>query len=209
MTNRGPAQPVLVMFALEHEAAPFRRIRSGQSVEIRVSGVGRGNARRAIATALQTLEPRLVVAAGFCGALVPALKIGDIVASPDILTVDHLVADPREKRLLAERHDASAVDMESDAIADVCAARNVPFTAIRAVSDTSDTALSPELVKLLSGGSISIGKVCLALLRTPSLLKEFRRLHRDTKIAAQRLADALALLLTAPDESIRSGPLPS
>jgi adenosylhomocysteine nucleosidase len=132
-----------------------------------------------------------VIAAGFCGALVPVLRVGDVVTSPRILTVDHLVSDPAEKRRLAERHGADAVDMESAAVAEVCAAKGVPFLAVRAVSDTVDTALSPELVRLLSGGRVSVWKALRTIMRRPRLLGEFRRLARDTKLAARNLAEAL------------------
>jgi adenosylhomocysteine nucleosidase len=135
--------------------------------------------------------PQLVIAAGFCGALVPTLQVGDIVCSPRIITVDHLVSDPQEKRQLAELHKADAVDMESAAIAEVCMAKGVSFAAMRAVSDTVDTALSPQLVRLLSGGNVSVWKAIRALVRKPSLLREFRRLARDTRLAAKNLADAL------------------
>jgi adenosylhomocysteine nucleosidase len=126
---------------------------------------------------------------------VPALRVGDVVRSPRIVTVDGLVCDPAEKRRLGANYDA--VDMESAAVADVCAAAGVPFLAVRAVSDTVDTALSPELVRLLCGGSVSVWRACVALVRKPSLLSEFLRLGRDTKLAARNLANALRETLTA------------
>jgi adenosylhomocysteine nucleosidase len=181
----------LVLFALEREAAPFRRAaRDLPHVSIHVSGIGRERAG-ALAEQVVAESPALVIAAGFCGALVPTLRVGDIVTSPRILTVDHLVADPAEKRRLAESHDALAVDMESAAIEEVCAQYGVPFLAVRAVSDTADTALSPELVRLLSGSKVSVWKAIRALVRRPRLLGEFRRLARDTKLAAEKLAGAL------------------
>ncbi|QJW99034.1 phosphorylase family protein [Frigoriglobus tundricola] len=181
---------VAVLFALEREAAPFRRAVRGQKhVAVCVSGMGRARARRAAEQILRDPVPRLVIAAGFCGALVPALRVGDVVTSPRIITVDHLVTDPAEKRRLGETHDA--VDMESSAIAEVCAGRGVAFRAVRAVSDTVDTALSPELARLLSGGNVSPLKACYALCFKPSLLGEFLRLARGTKLAARALAVAL------------------
>ena len=181
---------VVVLFALEREAAPFRRtVRGRKHITVRVSGIGRARARQATEQILRDSSPRLVIAAGFCGALGPGLKVGDVVTSPRIVTVDHLVADPAEKRKLSETHDA--VDMESSAVAEVCADRGVAFRAVRTVSDTFDTALSPELVRLLSGGNVSPLKACYALCRKPSLLSEFLRLGRDTKLAARTLAVAL------------------
>jgi adenosylhomocysteine nucleosidase len=186
-----------VVFALAREAAPFRRAARGlKHVSIHVSGVGRERARRTIEEVLREPLPGRVIAAGFCGALVPSLRVGDVVQSPRIVTVDHLIADPAEKHRLAELYSADAVDMESAAIAEACGAKGVPFLAVRAVSDASDTALSPQLVKLFAGGNVSVWRACVALLRKPSLLGEFRRLARDTKLAAHKLAEALMELVS-------------
>ena len=61
----------------------------------------------------------------------PAVRRG-LIASGDLF-----VSTPEElKAVLAVRPEAIAVDMESGAIAQVCCLRNVPFLAIRVVSDT-------------------------------------------------------------------------
>ncbi len=187
---------IAVLFALEREAAPFRRAaRALTGVSVHVSGVGRECACEA-ANRLVGNNPSSVIAAGFCGALVPALRVGDIVRSPRIVTVDHLVTDPAEKRRLGASHDA--VDMESAAVEEVCAAAGVPFLAVRAVSDAVDTALSPGLVKMLAGGKVSVMRACAALVRRPALLGEFLRLARDTKRAARNLARELVRLVASP-----------
>ncbi len=193
-----PALPgIAVLVALEREAAPFRHLARGlPRVQIHVTGVGHSRAREAAKRLLQKPPlPSRVFAAGFCGALTASLRVGDIVTSPRIVTVEHLVSDPVEKQRLAELHGADAVDMESAAVAEVCAEKRVPFLAVRAVSDTVDTALSPELVRLLSGGNVSVWKAIRALVRKPSLLGEFRRLARDTRLAARNLADELAKII--------------
>ncbi|WP_439631359.1 phosphorylase family protein [Gemmata sp.] len=140
-----------------------------------------------------------MIAAGFCGALVPALRVGDVVTSPRIFTADRIVGTPAEKRLLAAQHDADAVDMESAAIAEACSARGVAFRAVRAVSDAADTALSPELVRLLSGGNVSPWKAMRALVRKPALLGEFLRLARDTNLASRTLAREVMRIVTLPN----------
>lgn len=196
VTNASGSDGVAVLFALEREAAPFRRAaRELPHVAIHVSGIGRERAR--IATEHLMREPPLpglVIAAGFCGALTSSLRIGDVVTER-IVTVDRLVSDPAQKRRLAEAHQADAVDMESAAVAGVCAAKGVPFLAVRAVSDTVGTALSAELVRLLSGGRVSAWKALRALVRRPALLGQFRRLARDTRLAARNLAEALVMFL--------------
>jgi adenosylhomocysteine nucleosidase len=190
-------------------------VKDTATVRVVVSGVGRRAAFDATCRALADERrcPRLVVAAGFCGALAPDLRVGDVVAASEVvepvglawrcvqsnearagrlLTVSELVAESSEKRLLHDDYEADVVDMESAGVAEACATRfAVPFLAVRAVSDTVDTALSPRLVRLLSGGRVSPLKAAAALARQPSLLAEFRRLARDTKVAARKLADAL------------------
>jgi hypothetical protein len=91
--------------------------------------------------------------------------------------------------------------MESAAIREVCTAHGIEFRAMRAVSDTVETALSPELVRLLSGGNVSIWRAMKALAQKPGLLGEFRRLARDTKLASRNLAEALMAILTPQPHS--------
>lgn len=81
--------------------------------------------------------------------------------------------------------------MESAAIAEVCAAKHIPFAVVRAISDAVETELSPDLVRLFSGRTVSAWKAFQALVKKPSLLGEFRRLARDTRLAARKLAEEL------------------
>ncbi|QEL15257.1 Futalosine hydrolase [Limnoglobus roseus] len=197
---------------MDREAAPFRKLakRGRLPVRVLVAGMGLDAAKRA---AEGVGDAALVISAGFCGALNPALKVGDVltcalngdaVAAPALrsespalprngrlLTVPHLVATPHEKRELRDRTAADVVDMEAAAVADVCASRGLSFLAVKAVSDTADTALSPRLVNLLAGGRVSPLKAAAAIIVQPSILWEFQRLARDTKRAAEQLAIAL------------------
>ena len=170
--------------------------------------------------------PRLVLAAGFAGALRQEHKVGDVilateVVGPDgkcwpatwppelpagqwrpplhrgrVLTVERLIADPAAKRSLGQQHGALAVDMESSVVADHCARHGVPFGCVRGISDDVHTPLSPRLVSLLADGRVSALRTAGALLRAPRLAREFWRLARDTKFAAGQLSKALGELLT-------------
>ncbi len=205
------ATDVIVIFALNREAAPFRKLakRDRLPVRVLVAGMGRDAARRA---AEGVGDAALVISAGFCGALDPALKVGDVIvcscASPlngRLISVPALVATPQDKRDLRVRTAADIVDMEAAAVAAVCAARGTPFLAVKAVSDTADTALSPRLATLLAGGRVSFFAAAAAVLRQPSLVGEFRRLAHDTTHAANELATALrAVVHRHPSTSVRA-----
>ncbi|OWK45095.1 Adenosylhopane nucleosidase, HpnG [Fimbriiglobus ruber] len=217
MSGADTVASVVVLFALEREAAPFRRaVRDNDRVRVVITGIGRAAAAETIEKVLSGPLPQLVVMAGFCGGLRPGLAVGDVVAPAEVvdeasgrwacagngsgrlLTTTRIVATPSDKRSLGERHRADIVDMESAAVADVCARVGVPFRAVRAVSDTVETALSPALVRLLASGNVSPFRACLALFRTPSLLGEFLRLARDTALAARQLAPALVEVIRPP-----------
>lgn len=204
---------IAVLFALEREATPFRRAaRRLEGVTIAVSGIGRKRAGMAAEALLAgPTPPGLVIAAGFCGALWPATTVGTVIAPAEVvdesgrrwacdpagrsggrlLTTDWMAATPADKRMLVKMYTADAVDMESAAVAAACEAKGVRFAAVRAVSDTAEAVLSPRLVKLLSGGHVSPLKAVAALIRQPSLIGEFWRLARDTRLAAKNLAAAL------------------
>ena len=76
-----------------------------------------------------------------------------------VLTVSELVSDSREKKRLGEQYQAVAVDMESAAAARLCQEHNVPFACLRVISDDQHTSLSPHLVRLLCGGSVSVPRL--------------------------------------------------
>lgn len=203
-----------VLFALEREAAPFRRIaRDLPGVTVHVTGVG-ARAGPFAERLFARSRPDFVVIAGFCGALDPALAAGNVIEPGDVvdgaggywpcaagttsthlLTVPRLVATPVEKCILHTFYHAAAVDMESAHIAAVCTRHGVPFRVVRTVSDTAETALSPRLVTLLSGGTVSPLRGAAALVRQPSLLMEFRRLARDTSVAAANMAGVISRVI--------------
>ena len=194
----------LVVFALEREAKPFRR-RAPAGVRVAVCGVGPAAVEQVL-PALLTDDIESVLMAGFCGALREGLSVGDVITTDAVidehggswgtgpirlLTTDRMIGDPIEKRHLGERHEAAIVDMESATVARICARHGMPFLAIRAVSDEVTTRLSPDLLNLLAGGKVSPLRVITSLIRRPAILREFLRLGRDTKLAANRLADGI------------------
>jgi adenosylhomocysteine nucleosidase len=172
------------------------------------------------------LEPKLVLSAGFSGALRPGQKVGDLVLATEvvdqdgrewpatwpgelppgewrppmergrILTVPTLMADPAMKRALGKRFNAVAVDMESATLARLCHQHRVPFGCLRAISDDLDTPLSPRLGDLVRRGRVSPWRLALNLMMRPWMAAELWRLAGATRIAARQLSLALGELLT-------------
>jgi adenosylhomocysteine nucleosidase len=239
-----------VLFALRRESAPFLRLFPVQqrfpgapcrarfcgpswlSVLVLEAGVGPDRARRALDWLLAAplldnvpYRPKLVLSAGFCGALRPGYRAGDIVVADEViadgksrpvpwpgelaagdwqptlhhdrlLCVPRLVGDVADKRALAAEHGAGVVDMESAMVAEACRRAGVPFGCVRAVSDDCDTPLSPKLVACLEGGRVAPLRLLAATAASPGLVPQMWRLARQTGRAAEQLALALGELLT-------------
>lgn len=167
-------------------------------------------------------RPRLLISAGFSGALQPDLRVGDLVlatevidpqgnrwsamppaalagcniASGRLLTMPELIGDPQEKRRLGRQYEALAVDMESAIAARICQEYSVPFACLRVISDDWQTALSPHLMELLRQGRVSLPRLVARMLRHPQLIGELGRLARQTRRAARNLRESLSAILS-------------
>jgi adenosylhomocysteine nucleosidase len=147
-----------------------------------------------------------IVSTGFCGALDPALGIGDIVvsgpgvASPrafvrgEILSLDRVAATAAEKRELRQRTGAAAIEMESAAVAAKAREWGVPFRCIKVVSDTAleDMPLDFNLYRD-AAGRFSRSRITLAALRRPfTAIPALLRLDRNCRHAADKLGEFFA-----------------
>ena len=161
-----------------------------------VTGAG---ADRVMRTLDKKMDVEGIVNTGFCGALDPALAIGDIVtwdpaAESRILCTDRVVHTREEKRKLWQESGAAAVDMESTAVAKIAAEWGVPFRYVRAVSDTADQDMPLDFNRYRArDGNFSRLRIALAAMRRPfSVAPGLLRLDRNCRLAAQRLGDYFA-----------------
>lgn len=182
-------------------------------------GMGASAARGATQALLDAHTPPWIISAGFSGALLSQMKIGDIVvanavtdtqqkeflldmqmpANPTgglyvgkLLMASEIVRTVAEKQSLGERFGAIAVDMESLAVAEVCRAAKTRFLAVRAISDDMSSDLPPEILTVVgSTGSLRLGAAIGALIKRPGAAKEMWRLRGVAHTAADRLATFL------------------
>ena len=183
------------------------------------SGLGPSRAERATLALLDAHQPKWIVSTGFCGALIPSLKIGEIVVANDVtnlqgdslkidvgmttdsarglavgrtLTVDRMVRKITEKQALAETTGAIAVDMETYAIASLCREKKERFLAVRSVSDDLSADLPDEVLSLVGEtGAVRIGAVIGALWKRPGSYKDMWHLRENAMLCAERLSKFL------------------
>lgn len=159
-----PHPPILVTFALPQESRDFRAaLQPDRDRDIRVAhfGVGPAAAAERMTQLLQEEKPRLVICSGFAGGLDLHLGSGALVVGENLSTTEvvprvrevvlgglsisygAIVSRPapvesvEAKAALFRETGALAVDMESEAIAEVCRAAVVPLLVIRVISDSA------------------------------------------------------------------------
>jgi adenosylhomocysteine nucleosidase len=134
-----------------------------------------------------------IVSTGFCGALDPELRVGDVVRG-DVVSVDRVAVTLEEKRALRDTTGAAAVDMESGAIAKKAAEWGVPFHCVRAVSDTAEENMPLDFNLYRDGeGRFSRTRIALAAMQRPfTAVPALLRLDRNCRIAAESLGDFFA-----------------
>ena len=144
---------------------------------------------------------------GFCGALDPTLRIGDIVVSGevpetlgasfvrgDVVSVDRVAITVRDKCELRAATGAAVVEMESAAVARKAQEWDVPFGCVRVVSDSAGEDLPLDFNRYRDAdGRFERSRIALAALGRPfTVLPGLVRLDRHCRRAAERLGEFLA-----------------
>lgn len=118
-------------------------------------GMGEAQAGDNVETVFQYFRVKAFVLAGYGGALVQPLKIGQVVISSNFTseavlgflrllsgfdfasfcTIEEIAGTIEKRTWYASAHDAQVADMETEPVANKVAARQVPFLAVRVISD--------------------------------------------------------------------------
>ena len=230
-------RPILICTAVELEAQALARALELTPVSSRAApAFGAGDVRVAViglragllptrwSALLTGLANPLVISAGVCGALDPALASGDLVLPESVLgpegelanvtpghhraaaalaptaptgrliTTREVIATPEAKAALFARTGAVAADMESSVILAAAAAAGLPSLVVRAVSDAAHDALPPELIGLVTPEGRLRVAGAVAFIAHPAVVPRAIELHRATRHALGKVALLLAAL---------------
>ena len=116
-----------------------------------------------------------------------------------LITVDSVITSKEKKAQLRQESHADLVDMESAAVALVAQNANVQFLAVRAISDTSEEALPPEVSRLSQPQSPMhrFGAALAAITRRPAAVTDLWRLWEQGMSCSRTLADRLQQIAQA------------
>jgi adenosylhomocysteine nucleosidase len=213
---------IAVTFALPNESSGFVKLLTndrlhGHEVRVLHTGVGARTVNERVADFLEKTQPQLLLSAGFAGALMDDLRVGDLFVAenfshPDLLSVVRSmknlhfgkmitqtnITDSVEKRTeLARTSGALAVDMETEPIARICRERNLPMLSLRAISDTPSApfAIPQRVLFDLERQRTSLVRLAGHVLRHPSAIGQLANVAKQASTARRALTSALDLLL--------------
>jgi len=199
-----------------HDGRAFTFYDGGHALAV-CGGIGAEFARRAAEAAIAHYSPNLIISVGIAGALVPDLKVGDTIfpatiidvrdgsrrptsiqqtpianspLSRTLLVTHSEMASVDQKQQLAKSYGAHAVDMEAAEVARSAALHNLPFIAVKSISDELNFAL-PEMQRFIHAGHFETAKFLLYAAVRPRLWLPVIRLARNTRVAADNLCSWL------------------
>jgi len=193
VATRFEAAPIFKQTHFELADADFYNARVGKNaVLLAISGVGMQRAKTA-AHKLVDAGATELVSVGYCGALVPDLNVGDLITDR-IATSPKPVWGTEERKALAARASARAVDMETQAVIEAGTRRGVPISVLRVVSDRLGDDVSPLLG---DSADFSVTRILLRLWN-PKRWPYLYKMWRQSRIANHRLGEAVCAYLSSP-----------
>jgi len=196
------ARPLIRALKLHRqERGRYSRIENQKQVTLIVSGVGLSATEQCLQAVLTDDAPTLFISAGYCGAVNPGLKPGDVLvdaraaaegftSTGRIATVPAPVRTPGERAAL-QLLGVDAVEMEGDAVVRAARERKVPALRIRAVSDTPED----DLTRLIGNLNDLSGWAIARRLLHPGVWPLAWKLARQSRLAGARLAVFLGKML--------------
>jgi adenosylhomocysteine nucleosidase len=197
---------------ITRESRQFTFYESNYAVAV-CGGIGPEAARSAAQAAIITYTPHLLISAGLAGALTPELRAGEtifpavVIDSQDgsrhqtsiqtarlgnsplartVLLSSPQIASAAQKQQFAKYYAAHALDMEAAAVARAAQVHNLPFLAIKSISDELNFEL-PAISRFIRNGQFRTKAFILHVGLRPWLWLRVFRLARNAKIASENL----------------------
>ena len=208
---------IVLTFAVPHESHDMRRALGKnpalRDVRLAHTGIGTAAAEECVRALLTEHRPRWLLSAGYAGALDPALAHAELFlatnfTAPEFLgrsrarrgtltTQENAAETPSQKAALARSTGAQAVDMETSAIARVCAEMGVPMLSLRVISDTATAHIPVPLTVSydLARQRPRVGALLAFLAKNPARILPFARFVRSLAPARAALTSAILELL--------------
>lgn len=193
----------------------------GKAITVIHTGVGEKVCRERMEIILRRERFEYLISSGFAGALEKDLRVGHLLVSENfsspqlrdspqlalademtflgkLLSVPQMVEGTGERETLNKKTGAAAVDMETETIAELCAAHELPMLSVRAISDTAEEPFPAPANVLFDLAKQETDFVRLGgyLLTHPSAFARLNAFRQRVSIARRALAKALDQILS-------------
>jgi nucleoside phosphorylase len=200
----------------------FRGQLHGKNLAVIHTGVCRHTCRERLEVLLRRENFSGLISAGFAGALEKDLRVGHVLVAENfsdqellnspkleladertflgkLLTVPRMVESVQERENLNKKHGAAAVDMETEVIAELCRAHNLPMLSVRAISDTATEPFPAPANVLFDVAKQKTDFVRLGgyLAMHPGAISRLSAFRAQVGIARKALAEALDQIVRA------------
>src|ERR1700682_996581 len=193
-----------------------------KSLAVIHTGVGKKVCHERLGVLLRRERFQYLISAGFAGALQKDLRVchllvaenfssPQLLSSPDLnlayegtflgklLTVPRMIESIHERESLNRKTGSAAVDMETETIAELCAAHDLPMLSLRAISDTASEPFPAPAHVLFDVTKQKTDFIRLAsyLLTHPGAFSRLNSFRKRVVVVRRALADALDKILRA------------
>jgi nucleoside phosphorylase len=194
----------------------------GKLVDVIHTGVGKMVCRERMEVMLRRERFEYLISTGFAGALEKELRVGHLLvadnystakllSSPQLelgdektflgrlATVPRMIESIGQRESINKRTGAAAVDMETETIAELCAAHDLPMLSVRAISDTAvEPFPAPANVLFdLAKQKTDFVRLGSYLLTHPGAFSRLNAFRQRIGVARKALTDALDKILRA------------
>jgi adenosylhomocysteine nucleosidase len=141
-------------FTIENLSCTIGNFR-GRRILVALIGMGEARAADSVHTVFKHFRLKAFILAGYGGALVPPLKVGQVVVSDNFsseavlgflrmfsgfdfasfCTADEIAATKAQRDAYARESESQVVDMETTAVTEILRDHQIPFLAVRVISD--------------------------------------------------------------------------
>ncbi len=184
------------------------------------TGVGAKECEKRLREFLREEKPEILIASGFCGATQDSVKLGRIVLAENFSTPrlldkaretladaitgrlfssDQIVDRAADRYAIGRKHNAVAIDMETETIAKICAEEALEMLALRGVSDSPAAPFPapPAVLFDVEAQRTKATQLLPHLVRNPQSAVQLIRFAKQVALAGESLAKALRAVIGA------------
>jgi adenosylhomocysteine nucleosidase len=182
------------------------------------TGVGASECQKQLGTFLKNHRPSILISSGFCGGASDQVSPGQLFVAENysdaelaqraraampgmiagkLFSADEVIDPATDRYAIGRKHGAMAIDMETEMIARICAAKNIPMLGLRVVSDSPAAPFPapPNVLFDVEAQRTKFSRLLTHLAREPAAVVRLAKFSKQVAAAREKLAEALCAVI--------------